>query len=530
MAYSGGDGSSGTPYQISSASDLIELSNTSGDWDKFFIQTVDISFNSDEQLVDWDGDGTADWDAEDQLGFSPIGNDGIYFTGNYDGQNHTISNLFINRTGLNYIGFFGYIEGATIQNLGIQNCIITGEQNVGGLAGSAPTATINNCFSTGTLSGNGPIGGLVGYSVLMVVNNSYSSCNVTGWNALGGFVGYLDIDVTFSGAQPTIRNCYSLGDLTIPANHAFSSAGSFCGYIYYSAIIENCFSIGKVNFWQSPVVDYGFVGGEEGVGSTYTNNFFDKDASNQTSGIGATAKTTAQMKTASTFSDAGWDMTGTVWRIDGTQSINSGYPFLAWQNTSGGTALPVELVSFSASVYEQKVTLKWQTATEVNNYGFEIERMNDGMDEWLNVGFVEGHGNSNSPKEYSFVDESELNGTIQYRLKQIDTDGKFEYSEIVEVSIEIQSIALPMDFELFQNYPNPFNPSTTIKFGLSKDSKVTLEVYNIIGEKVTTLINQDMSAGYHNINFSGNELSTGIYIYKITANEFTSTRKFILMK
>ncbi|MBX2975241.1 MAG: T9SS type A sorting domain-containing protein [Ignavibacteriaceae bacterium] len=190
--------------------------------------------------------------------------------------------------------------------------------------------------------------------------------------------------------------------------------------------------------------------------------------------------------------------------------------------------LPVELTSFTAKVVSKNVTLNWQTATEQNNHGFEVERSavaSQNM-EWKTIGFVEGHGNSNSLRDYSFVDNSPLSGLIKYRLKQIDNDGKYSYSN--EVEIEVANI--PTDYVLFQNYPNPFNPSTTIKFGLPKDSKVVLEVYNIIGEKVTTLINQEMSAGYHNINFTATGLATGIYIYRLTANEFTSTKKFILMK
>ena len=105
--YSGGSGTSGDPYQISNTADLIELSKTSGDWSKYFIQTADISFNADESQVDWDDDGTATWDADDQLGFSPIGNSTTKFTGSYDGGGYTIDNLFINRPSTENVGFFG---------------------------------------------------------------------------------------------------------------------------------------------------------------------------------------------------------------------------------------------------------------------------------------------------------------------------------------------------------------------------------------------------------------------------------------
>ncbi|HRI46849.1 MAG TPA: T9SS type A sorting domain-containing protein, partial [Ignavibacteriaceae bacterium] len=248
-------------------------------------------------------------------------------------------------------------------------------------------------------------------------------------------------------------------------------------------------------------------------------------------GAGNSAAHPYSISGSSPCADAGDDS----YCFETTDLKNEGRKLLKTDGGSAGTIdigayeynsnnpLPVELTSFTASVNKNKVVLNWQTATEQNNHGFEIERISNN-DNWEKIAFVQGNGNSNSPKEYSFTDESLSSGKYSYRLKQIDTDGKYTYSEVVNVEIE----NIPTEYTLFQNYPNPFNPSTTIKFGLPEDSKVVLEVYNIIGEKVKTLINQEMSAGYHNVNFTGNELSTGIYIYRITANEFTSTKKFIL--
>jgi hypothetical protein len=141
--------------------------------------------------------------------------------------------------------------------------------------------------------------------------------------------------------------------------------------------------------------------------------------------------------------------------------------------------VPVELVSFTAALMNSKVQLNWRTATETNNFGFEIERRIN-KDEWNNIGFVEGQGNSISPKSYSFTDASPVGGSkFQYRLKQMDTDGSFEYSDIVEVEI------VPYQYELSQNYPNPFNPNTVIEFSLPENvNNVRLSIYNALGEKV----------------------------------------------
>ena len=147
--YSGGNGYENNPYQIATTDDLIELSNTSTDWDKYFIQTVNIAFDSDETQVDWDGDGSVE---NDTSGFSPIGNISIQFTGEYDGDSYTIDYLFINRSATDYVGFFGYINGATIQNIGVINVYVSGKWCVGGLVGrNFSSTTLSNSYSTGNI-------------------------------------------------------------------------------------------------------------------------------------------------------------------------------------------------------------------------------------------------------------------------------------------------------------------------------------------------------------------------------------------
>ena len=193
------------------------------------------------------------------------------------------------------------------------------------------------------------------------------------------------------------------------------------------------------------------------------------------------------------------------------------------QNSSS-SPLPVELSSFSAVILKNGVKLNWRTETEVANYGFDIQRQTESSS-WQKIGFVQGSGNSNSPKEYSFIDENALSGKYSYRLRQIDTDGKIHYSKVINVNLD-----KPAGFDLSQNYPNPFNPTTTISYTLPKESFVTLKVYNIIGEQVATLVNERNEAGIHTINFDASDLNSGLYVYSIDADGFHETRKMMLLK
>jgi hypothetical protein len=181
-------------------------------------------------------------------------------------------------------------------------------------------------------------------------------------------------------------------------------------------------------------------------------------------------------------------------------------------------------------VFENIVSLKWETATEINNYGFEIERQNQVASsknqEWEKIGFVNGHGNSNSPKSYSFEDDlNNASGTFKYRLKQIDIDGKYEYSQVIEIEIGI-----PVEFEVAQNYPNPFNPTTTISFSIPETEKVKVEVFNLLGQIVKTLVNEKLDAGKYNYEFNASNLSSGNYIYRVIAGKNVEVRKLMILK
>ena len=186
--------------------------------------------------------------------------------------------------------------------------------------------------------------------------------------------------------------------------------------------------------------------------------------------------------------------------------------------------VPVELVLFTAHIKHNTIELKWRTATEINNSGFEIERRID-KEDWKNIGFVEGHGNISYPNSYSFTDRNPLGANkFQYRLKQLNTDGSFEYSDEIEVEI------IPTVIALYQNYPNPFNPSTVIGFSLPEATDVSLTIYNTLGQKVTELVNGNLEAGHYNYQWNASNITTGMYIYELRTDNFISVKKMLLMK
>jgi choice-of-anchor B domain-containing protein len=185
--------------------------------------------------------------------------------------------------------------------------------------------------------------------------------------------------------------------------------------------------------------------------------------------------------------------------------------------------VPVELTSFTARSNGNSVTLDWSTATEKNNQGFEIERKSGG--DFYTIGFVEGFGTTTEPVDYSYVDKNLENGVYEYRLKQVDFDGSFSFSE--EIAVEVSN---PSSFVLNQNYPNPFNPSTNIKFSLPISGYTNLSIYNLVGEKVKELVNEVLVEGEYNLQFDATNLPSGIYIAKLSTNSSNQTIKMTLLK
>jgi len=187
--------------------------------------------------------------------------------------------------------------------------------------------------------------------------------------------------------------------------------------------------------------------------------------------------------------------------------------------------VPVELTSFAGSVTNLgQVMLNWETATETNNQGFEIERRTESS-EYRTVGFVEGYGTTTEQRSYSYLDQTVEQGVNFYRLKQVDFDGSFEYSDEIEVDV-----TGPLSFNLDQNYPNPFNPSTNINFSIPESGNVRLAVYNLVGEEVAVLVDGFRTAGFYEATFDASSLPSGVYLYKLQSANSVQTKKMMLLK
>jgi len=206
---------------------------------------------------------------------------------------------------------------------------------------------------------------------------------------------------------------------------------------------------------------------------------------------------------------------------------NSVFPVsgLTYIWTGPCAVLPVEMSSFISSINGRDVTLNWTTALEANNSHFEIER-SIVQNQWSKVGSVQGIGTTLSSMNYSFTDRNLNTGLYNYRLKQVDYNGDFEYFNL---SNEV-NIGVPVKFALSQNYPNPFNPSTKINYDLPYDGIVSIKIVDISGREVSTLVNEFQPAGYYSIDFNAINLSSGIFFYTLTTKNDVETRKMLLMK
>jgi len=320
--------------------------------------------------------------------------------------------------------------------------------------------------------------------------NAYTIPNSSG--------GVFAADVDECGSGSTIN---STATLTTPIDVS----------IYQSVMLYFDSDFNAIDADDKCYVDISIDGGTNWI-NVLTYDGVDVRAMHEAINISSTAALQSNLLIRFKSIQPGWDW---WWAIDNVVIIAS-------------DAIPVEFTAFNASANENTVTLNWATATETNNRGFEVERKSTG--DYQTVGFVQGNGTTTERQNYSFVDTDLNEGTYTYRLKQIDFDGTTDYSDLVEVIVSV-----PKVFSLEQNYPNPFNPSTKINFSLAVDSKVSLKVFDVLGQEVMTLVNGQIAAGRHDVQFNASGLNSGVYFYRIDAtgvdgNNFSSVKKMILTK
>lgn len=415
LGYSGGSGTAGEPYRIATKADLLELAGTTADYDKCFILMADIDMAGQVFTT-----AIIAADTSSSSGFQ-----GTAFTGTFDGNNLKITNFTINGGSNSYLGLFGYISGGSVKNLGLENCNVngsSGSQYVGGLAGDSEDGSISNCYSMGGINGGQVVGGLVGYHYAGSINNCYSMGDVNGSQSVGGLVGY-----HYDGI---ISNCYS----TCTVSGTFAAVGGLVGY-NDSGSISNSYSRGNVSgsspsssrdigglvgnndggsivycYSTGKVSGFSYIGGLIGSNNMgVDNSFWDVNSSGQASSAGGTGKTTAEMQTRSTFTDAGWDFVGEV--INGSNDIwdicdGKNYPKLAWQIPLAGDFVCPDGVDFyDFAVFANQWLLKeipadvWPEGGDgiVNFYDWavfanqwqitvDIESLADFAEQWLKTG------------------------------------------------------------------------------------------------------------------------------------------------
>lgn len=380
-----GEGTAINPYKVANISDLLTISNDTGLWDKYFNQIANI-------------DASITLTLNDGAGFSPIGTDNINFSGSYDGQNYTISNLYINREDSEHIGLFGYSNGANISNVGLVDNEISGPQKTGSLVGYLVNASsINNCYATGSVNGTNWVGGLVAYSQNSQINNSYTTGFVSGWSSVGGLVGQSD--------SSTISNCHATGSLSQFSSqigglvgYANSSTvtncfatGSMGGYSQIGGLvgssdfstITNCYATGTLSgYFQtgglvgssgnstiSNCYSTGVPTGENHIGGlvglresgSVANSFWDTETSGKTTSAGGTGQTTQQMKTLSTYANAGWDFSN-IWTY-----LNNDYPHLIWETPFISDTTPATPENIQITMSGNSANITWDAvAMDVN--------------------------------------------------------------------------------------------------------------------------------------------------------------------
>ena len=397
----------------------------------------------------------------------------------------------------------------------LRNISITGNTTIDGgtynsltINGSGAVVTLaDNVVITGTLTLTDGIIELGAFGLTVGSTTGASATSYVRTNGSGRLtinnIGAVDVDfpvgnTTFNPI--TLWNAGTSDNFSVGVQNTFDNATS-----NDNQAVQRQWNISEaVAGGSSCVITFQWNGSDENPGVVHTGMLIGHYTGGAYVGVGASSVSGSN-----------------PYRISTSERVTSFSPFIV---ANGGVA-PVELASFTSSTVANNVKLNWSTVNEENNSGFDIERkLSTG--EWTKIGNVAGNGTSTVSHSYSFEDRNIATGNYNYRLKQIDFNGNFEYYSL---SYEV-IVGVPSKFELSQNYPNPFNPSTTINYQLANNSFVSLKIYDMSGKEVAALVNTMQTAGYYSVNFNALSLSSGMYFYTIKANDFVSTKRMMLVK
>lgn len=517
-----GDGST-TPYQINGLNQLYWLSQNSAYWSSDFEQIIDITATATES---WDGG----------AGFTPIGNFSIKFNGTYNGNDHTISGLTIDRATTDEVAFIGWTSnGSDISSLNLSHVDISGDGSSAALVGYNMDGNVSKCSSTGTVTGVNYVGGLVGQIANGTISECYSTASVSG---SGQYVGGLN-----GLMAATVRDCYATGNVSGNSNVGGLIGGAFGGTTtsnsYSTGSVSGSFNVGGLIGYAAPEDDF-----SGDPAAAVIACFWDTEVSgNATSGAG-TGKTTIEMKTLSTYTDAGWDFadesvngSNDYWGINNEQ--HSGYPFLSWEDFThnySDTPLPVCLAIFEAKNDKGAVKLIWTTESEIQNLGYVLERKTGGMN-WVQVASylddvsLEGHGTTTESHDYSYTDNDVIAGQIyEYRLSDVSESNDVNVLKILSITVNTEEIISADKFGISKAYPNPFNPALKICYSLTEAAQTSVTILDLQGKAIVTLSNTYQNAGSYELQWQAEDMASGMYLVEVVSGDKKDLQKVILSK
>ncbi|HQI42364.1 MAG TPA: T9SS type A sorting domain-containing protein [Ignavibacteriaceae bacterium] len=507
--------------------------------------TILFSANIFPQTPQWEFMGLAGEEIYDIViddsGYVYIGSEGGVFKTTNNGTDWIFQNngLIIQNVNKFFIDYDGniYMAATGASNTG---CGLYKSTDGGGywakIADTLNSKPVNDFYDV-TIIPNEP-GGII------YVSNYYgvyrSTDNGVTWQSTN-FTNYLAIDIGintngymfFGNATASWFGIYRSTDLGLNwERHTFLSVEQAMVYLRDGSVLVGCYDPGLGTFGIYKTTNNGDTWFNTNTFSGLSHPFdFVLDKNNDLyASVGYVFLST---NNGTSWLNYGLPGQGAYWlAIDPSGYIWSGNHLDGVYRAAGRTT-PVELESFSAEINGNNVLLSWITATEINNLGFEIERSEkleargkNTNEDWEVIGFVGGKGTTTEIQFYSFIDKTITAGKYQYRLKQIDFDGSFEYSNIVEVEAGTLT-----DFYLSQNYPNPFNPETNIDYRIPEETLVNISLYDITGSKIKELVNEKKQPGHYTIKLKGGELNSGIYFYRLlTTSGHTAVKKLTIIK